>query len=63
MLGISIMRAGVFPRLTGIFILVGGILSPTAILGLNLIILAHLIGYTYLHKRLAVPASCQVKGT
>lgn len=24
--------------------------------------LAHLMGYTCLHKRLAVPASCQVKG-
>ncbi len=38
LLGISIIRAGVFPRLTGIFILVGGILSPAAILGLNLVV-------------------------
>ena len=37
-LGISIIRAGIFPRLAGIFILVGGILSPAAILGLNLVV-------------------------
>ena len=38
LLGISIMRARIFPRLAGIFILVGGILSPAAILGLNLVV-------------------------
>jgi hypothetical protein len=38
LLGISIIRAKVFPRLAGIFILVGGILSPAATLGLNLVV-------------------------
>ena len=38
LLGVSIIRAGIFPRLAGIFILVGGILSPAAVLGLNLVV-------------------------
>ncbi len=38
LLGISILRAAIFPRLVGIFMLVGGVLSPAAILGLNLVV-------------------------
>jgi hypothetical protein len=38
LLGITIIRAKIFPRLTGIFLIVGGILNPASILGLNLIV-------------------------
>lgn len=38
LLGISIIRAGVFPRLAGILVIIGGMLSPAAILGLNVIV-------------------------
>jgi hypothetical protein len=38
LLGISIIRAGVFPRLVGVLVLIGGIFSPATILGLNLIV-------------------------
>jgi hypothetical protein len=38
LLGITIIRAKIFPRLTGIFLIVGGILTPASILGLNLIV-------------------------
>jgi len=38
LLGIATIRAAVFPRLTGILILVGGILTPASILGNTLIV-------------------------
>lgn len=38
LLGIAIIRAKVFPRLTGIFLIVGGLLNPASVLGLNLIV-------------------------
>ena len=38
LLGITIIRAKIFPRLTGIFLIVGGILNPASVLGLNLIV-------------------------
>ena len=38
LLGISVIRAKVFPRVAGILLLVGGILTPASILGNGLII-------------------------
>ncbi len=38
LLGISVIRAKAYPRIAGILILVGGILVPAGILGLNLVV-------------------------
>jgi len=38
LLGIATMRTKIFPRLTGILILVGGILTPAAALAFNLVV-------------------------
>ncbi len=38
LLGISVIRAKAYPRIAGILILVGGILVPAGVLGLNLVV-------------------------
>ena len=38
LLGISIIRAKIYPRMAGILILVGGILVPASVLGLNFVV-------------------------
>jgi len=63
LLGIATLRAAVFPRLTGILILVGGILTPASILGNTLIVsligavgvTLVMVGFAWIALRLTSP--------
>jgi hypothetical protein len=63
LLGVTTIRAAVFPRLAGILILVGGILTPASILGNTLIVsligavgvTLVMVGFAWIGLRLTSP--------